>query len=552
MSTFSTFKSHLSNLDGKLAPFSALKPNGGSFNSRIALAKQTLSVLSGNCMQPFVSSLIQSRSIYPVAKEIVLRKENSTISHVLDQMAAIWNDKQNHVLTREAITRVLCRSGMQFSEIRGSGVRLSRKKFNSVQRTEHLEPLRLQKTYRTGSQHLAKQQIPDFLEQHSCPVANETRIVADEEVPARALDAPIRALHRQFCKDHASTISFSSFRKVLPKNFIKPHRKTDYCDICFHMSHDIKKLQALYQKHLNYATAYRLPIAPSSTALQTPDNTSSSWSNPAPTPTAPADGLTEAEKTEYLTLEDRIKAARTHQRHKDTQRTLYQRHQVDLIDGQGTLVIDFKENVRLGSSVQLGREFYEAPMRSVFGCVLWYKQPNQPVKKVIFDIVSEYLNHDMVAAVDCLDILFQLHEFQKLGIRKLRLWTDCGGSFRCYSFAHYVMVETLQKHVFDEIEWHLFVEKHGKSEVDAHFSNLSTWLETKKLYGDGINNTEQLIHAWSEQSASSPCPVHFKEYIYKHDSRTYPAISTISNIKDYYFFKVCIVFMFGVTNFHIW
>lgn len=104
----------------------------------------------------------------------------------------------------------------------------------------------------------------------------------------------------------------------------------------------------------------------------------------------------------------------------------------NLKTGEAVIVMDFKENLRLNRAPEeLGRDFYNAPQRGVFGIVVWYREGEDLVKQEV-DIVSECLNKDSQFVRESIDILRNKLDFwQQLSIHSVNIWTDnCGSHFK--------------------------------------------------------------------------------------------------------------------------
>ena len=145
-----------------------------------------------------------------------------------------------------------------------------------------------------------------------------------------------------------------------------------------------------------------------------------------------------------------------------------------LAPGQGVMILDFKENIRLGGGPrETNKVFYQKKQCSVLGFHLVHKSADGAVHKKYIDFFSSILSHDSLFAKDCLRDLVTEPSFPRLS--SLSIWTDCGPHFRSFEFAHAVLRELPEK-LSIPVQWNLFGECHGKSLVDGHFGLLSRWL----------------------------------------------------------------------------
>jgi hypothetical protein len=145
-----------------------------------------------------------------------------------------------------------------------------------------------------------------------------------------------------------------------------------------------------------------------------------------------------------------------------------------LASDQGILLLDFKENLKLGGGpVETNRTFYTRTQCSVLGMALITRGLGGKLRYKYYDFFSNILSHDSLFATDCLRQLLQSGEFPTL--RSLSVWTDCGPHFRSQEFAHTLLVE-IPGNFGMEVAWNFFGEYHGKNVVDSHFGLLSRWL----------------------------------------------------------------------------
>ena len=187
-----------------------------------------------------------------------------------------------------------------------------------------------------------------------------------------------------FTQESNIKVAESTFRNYIPKWFKKPKRKTDMCGICA----DLPMLERRLERE------------------------------------------TDPEARQEIELD--IQRSRHHRDKKDARREDFINDKQALKSGEVIIVMDFKENLRLNRGPdELGRDFYNAPQRAVFGFVVWFRRGEDLVKQEV-DIVSECLNKDSQFVREALDILRNdLQFWRQLNVNSVNIWTDnCGSHFK--------------------------------------------------------------------------------------------------------------------------
>lgn len=198
-------------------------------------------------------------------------------------------------------------------------------------------------------------------------------------------------LYRLFVeKNPTIVLSASTFRSLTPKYFKKPLRKTDLCHICAE--------QTQLQKE-----------------------------------------LTRASPQEQVEIQAKIQEISAHKKMKDVQRKQCMMDKLNLKSKCAILQIDFKENVNLGRGPEeLGRDFYNRPLRAILGFVMWFVE-NGKLQKQEIDFVSECLNKDSLFVADCLDLIRAADYWKRHQFEKVTIWTDnCGSHFKTREFLGYL------------------------------------------------------------------------------------------------------------------
>ena len=85
------------------------------------------------------------------------------------------------------------------------------------------------------------------------------------------------------------------------------------------------------------------------------------------------------------------------------------------------------------------RVYYNKESRSILGIAIILPQKFSE-KPMHFDFVSSVLNHDAQFTVDCFKKMISGNRFHiPPQIKKVKVWCDCGGHFRCAEFLKYVI-----------------------------------------------------------------------------------------------------------------
>ena len=155
------------------------------------------------------------------------------------------------------------------------------------------------------------------------------------------------------------------------------------------------------------------------------------------------------------------------------------------------IVLDFKQNIKLGNNIQPTNEFYAPIEKSVLGFVIYSKQDNE-IKKNIFHYFSDELVHDSNFVQDCFDDLIEKKNILN-NITKMNLFSDCGLHFRNKENIQYFY--QLRKRLNIKIFINYFIEGHGKNIVDAQFRVLSSFIKDirKKSGTKGVFTIDELI-----------------------------------------------------------
>ena len=172
-----------------------------------------------------------------------------------------------------------------------------------------------------------------------------------------------------------------------------------------------------------------------------------------------------------------------------------------LVEGKCVLVMDFKANISLGKGPEQSADvFFNAPQRTVFGVVGYFKKDNV-LYKIVFNVISSVLNHDATMVRDILQQVLQHQIFVQFNIHTVSFWMDnAPNHFRTLELYDLMLSvnDMMQhsnalKHV--DVEFHFFAEYHGKSVCDQFFGLLARIYEqhTSSPDSSDICTTEDFI-----------------------------------------------------------
>src|SRR5579871_6597558 len=189
-------------------------------------------------------------------------------------------------------------------------------------------------------------------------------------------------------------------------------------------------------------------------------------------------------------LKIEIEYSKYHKIFVDIQRACFYAEIFNLKSQYSILLIDFKENLKLGGSPnELNQDFYNKKNCSVLGIYLIYKDNNNKIKKEYKDFFSDILSHDGLFIKEYLHQLFSSTSFPKF--EYLSIWTDNVRYFHLKEITNCILSEIPQKYIL-QTKWNFFGEYLSKNFLDRYFRLLSRWIkEGKKV--QLISNKEDCI-----------------------------------------------------------
>lgn len=153
----------------------------------------------------------------------------------------------------------------------------------------------------------------------------------------------------------------------------------------------------------------------------------------------------------------------------DNQHIEYKKNHDTLTEKDCMLILDFKENLRIGGGPNETKKIYlNKKQISVFGISIITKK-NSFIVKNYHTFFSNQLKHDSKFSGTCFSEFFNEQNLQQF--ENITIWTDGGCHFRSQELLNtFYNLSTKIKGVFKH---NYFGEYHGKSIVDGHFGRLS-------------------------------------------------------------------------------
>jgi hypothetical protein len=166
---------------------------------------------------------------------------------------------------------------------------------------------------------------------------------------------------------------------------------------------------------------------------------------------------------------------------------------------QAIIIIDFKQNVTINQDtyVELGRDWYKSPQRTVFGVVVYFfNSEENTINKCFFDFFSKYMNHNSHFVITALKNLFETKFFTSKKFTDLSFWMDNGPChFKTKELFNYF--SQLGNGVNTKVQWNFFGEYHGKNPCDTRFSQISYMLKqhVNNQNNKKIKSTKALVRS---------------------------------------------------------
>jgi hypothetical protein len=192
---------------------------------------------------------------------------------------------------------------------------------------------------------------------------------------------------------------------------------------------------------------------------------------------------------------------------KDQRRWEHKQEIEQLKPGKLLIVFDFKANLVINRGpVEVGLRYYNRKHQSLMGFAIYERLADSKLRMYYIDVISNCLSHDSHAALEQVKLaLSKALSLAQAPVTEISFWSDTGGHFMSHSFVSQIITEVpviIKQHLVDRgvsvpdsdisVILNFFVESHGKSTVDSHFSVTGSYLDDIVAIRD-VYTTSQLI-----------------------------------------------------------
>ena len=192
----------------------------------------------------------------------------------------------------------------------------------------------------------------------------------------------------------------------------------------------------------------------------------------------------------------------------------------------GLVWLDFKQNITLPlATVQTSSMFY-GPSRQELACmgVVLFDGTGGKVTQKNLLFLSEIIDHTSLVVGEYFKEAMQAFRAPH-ALNHLSCWFDCGGHFRSYDHAGFLIKEIFQKYRCG-MTISYFAERHGKGLVDGCFGMLQSWIDTYlKQENKVIGSLDELLSVCQTAAAhtSARDPEGIQWEVRKFDSPEKPS-----------------------------
>ena len=238
-------------------------------------------------------------------------------------------------------------------------------------------------------------------------------------------------------------LSISTFLKYIPKIYKKPYRWTDLCDYCEYGLSLKKRI-----KDLAWTYGYAIET------FENFDDEINIFQNLRIFFKSKNDDSAVELVKEYIQILFHKNVAKL-------QRNAYNndRKNLKLFDNSILIVGDYKQRIKMGTSKRpVNDQFFKQKLRSCFSFGIYYKDKNDKIQCINFDIISN-LEQTAETVVKYSRFMRNQSFFKDIEKNNYIIWMDAGTQFRCNEFADYLFVELAVHKI--TVSLNFFCEKHG-------------------------------------------------------------------------------------------
>ncbi|CAF0975069.1 unnamed protein product [Brachionus calyciflorus] len=300
---------------------------------------------------------------------------------------------------------------------------------------------------------------------------------------------------------YQSSLSFSSFYKYVSEKYKKPHRFSDLCDYCEKNKEYKKELQNYASENFYEGENEYQKIKEYLIGIKSGHDL-----------------------VHILNLGSKIESIDFHYSIAQRQRDSYNSMRNELEEDYILIDMDWKQKITIG---------------------VYYKE-NGVVKCENFYLISGFQNSESAQeVVNNFRFVRKLPEFKRIEKKKYIIWADTGTHFRCSEVLHYLFEELFVENI--QVCLNFFVEKHGKSSRDQHFSVVSNFIRQESFLKkitcsqdivDAINKNQDISNNHRKRLKLDQIITHAFVVDPNMKVSDYKQIRMIKNIRNYYnFFK---------------
>lgn len=228
--------------------------------------------------------------------------------------------------------------------------------------------------------------------------------------------------------------------------------------------------------------------------------------------------------------EEMIAFYNSHKKIKEDQKSLYDKKVSSLENGECIIIVDFKENFKIGGSrIETSQSFYNKIQVTCLGFCMVYKDEDI-IKRKYHTFLSSILTHDSFMVINCIEILLKTSLAR---FKKLHFWSDNAMVFRSGEYQNYIL-RKVKSNKLTTLNY--FVEYHGKSNVDSHFGVLQKAFDFEEK-NSTIRDLFDLFIFFIQYFVDKNTDADFDIY-YEPTRNTIVEKVKIDNSKSYLSFKV--------------
>ena len=174
-------------------------------------------------------------------------------------------------------------------------------------------------------------------------------------------------------------------------------------------------------------------------------------------------------------------------------------HDIDhILPHEMVMVMDYKQNLVVGHCADEEHwVFKHLSQRTCLNITVFFK-----FHVFRFDVISDCLRHSSLFSKTALKKIMDeppmQHAIKEYNINTIKIWSDNAKHFKSNKFLYCPLVELMhhKTYLFHQISMNYFAPYHGKSDCDAHFGNISYWVDYYSTkWTDGVLGSDDICRA---------------------------------------------------------